>query len=121
MRKGNNNGLMLPAMRGKALHKYITEQVARVLVSAGFSVKAEFGIQLAGGRKDYVDLLVSRGAGEFVFEIETTPRHALKNAFMADELGLRLWIVTPSRKVSSAIIKKLKGVLNQEKSILFLT
>ena len=164
----NGNRVKLPAMRGKALHKYITEQVAAVLVSAGYEVKAEHGIRLGDGRKDYVDLLamptqaierwgcvgcVERsddaplvqnstsadskakvrhrrkrprldaaygpmlgrdlssctGDGEFAVEIETTPRHGLKNAIMADELGIKLWIVTPSKKVSSGIIKKLKG------------
>ena len=99
---------MLPAMRGKALHKYISQKTVEGLDSLGFEVSAEYPICLANGGKDYIDLLVSCCAFDLAIEIETTPRNVLSNAAKANELGLQLWIVTPNKKISLAVARKLK-------------
>ena len=99
---------ILPAMRGKTLHKYMAQKAAEGLGSLGFEVSAEHPICLAGGGKDYIDLLVSCCAFDLAIEIETTPRNVLSNAAKANELGLRLWIVTPNKTISSAVARKPK-------------
>ena len=99
---------MLPAMRGKALHKYISQKTAEGLDALGFEVSAEYPICLANGGKDYIDLVASCCAFDLAIEIETTPRNVLSNATKANELGLQLWIVTPNKKISSAVARKLK-------------
>jgi len=98
---------VLPAMRGKALHKYITKMAAEGLVKIGFDISAEHPVCLPSGGRDYVDIFVRCDSYEMVVEIETTPRNVLVNATKAEELGLRMWIVTPNKKVSSAIVRKL--------------
>ena len=99
---------VLPAMRGKTLHKYMAQKAAEGLISLGFEVSAEYPICLTNGGKDYVDFFVSHGAFVLAIEIETTPRNVLSNATRANELGLRLWIVTPNKQVSSTVLKKFK-------------
>ena len=109
MSKGKTTAkLMLPAMRGKTLHKYMAQKAAEGLTSLGFEVSVEYPICLAGGGKDYVDLIVSCCAFDLAIEIETTPRNVPSNAAKANELGLQLWVVTPNRTISSAIARKLK-------------
>ena len=44
---------MLPAMRGKALHKYMAQKAAEGLDALGFEVSAEYPIYLAGGSLAY--------------------------------------------------------------------
>lgn len=99
---------MLPAMRGKALHKYMAQEAAEALISLGFEISAEYPICLANGGKDYIDLVASCCAFDLAIEIETTPRNVLSNATKANELGLQLWIITPNKKISSAVARKLK-------------
>ena len=107
---------MLPAMRGKTLHKYMAQRAAEGLHALGFEVSAEYPICLSNGGKDYIDLLASCCAFVLAIEIETTPRNVLSNASKATELGLQLWIVTPNKKISSAVARKLKQSTYTDKS-----
>jgi hypothetical protein len=110
MRNGHKKRIApsLPAMRGKALHKHIVEKVAESLMAFGFDVSAEHPVCLPRGAKDYVDIFVHCDIYDMVVEIETTPRNVLANTSQANELGLRMWIVTPNKKISLAIAKRLK-------------
>ncbi len=113
---------ILPAMRGKVLHKYMAQKVAERFVSLGFEVSAEYPTCLADGVKDYTDLLVSCGVFDLAIEIETTPRNVLTNAIKADNLGFRLWIVAPNKKISSVVARKLRqAALSNSRRIRVLT
>ena len=107
MSKDKTTMFTLPAMRGKIFHKYIVQKVAERLISFGFQVSAEHPIRLADGSKDYIDLFVTCCAFDLLIEIETTVRNVLSNAAKANELGLRLWIITPNKQVSSVVLKTL--------------
>ena len=95
-------------IQGLAVELLFDYQVNGDFSFTGFEVSAEYPICLANGGKDYIDLVASCSAFDLAIEIETTPRNVLSNATKANELGLQLWIVTPNKKISSAVARKLR-------------
>jgi hypothetical protein len=82
--------------------------MAGIFCQEGFDVYVEHGLKLSGDRMNYVDLLARREDLAVICEVETTPRHVLDNLSKAELLDMPLWIIVPSRKVKSEVIRKLR-------------
>jgi hypothetical protein len=91
-------------MRGKSLHNLIAERVRAELEGLG-EVHPEHKLS-GNGTTTYVDLFFRRGLFVLAIEVETTIRHAIKNAGKAALVGVPLWIVVPHRRLKSAIANK---------------
>lgn len=94
-------------LRGDALHNHLVLQAEHIFKQAGFGTQQECPKRLADGRLDFVDLLVQRGNFIVCIEVETATRYVLTNAAKADQIGLPLIVVCPTRKIQSAVQKKL--------------
>jgi hypothetical protein len=99
-------GLVL-YLRGGTFHNYLVLETENIFKLAGFDTQQESPQRLSDGRLDFVDLLVQRGNCMICIEVETSARYALTNAAKADQIGLPLMVVCPSRKVQKAVQKKL--------------
>ena len=99
--------LIALSLRGGRLHNYLVCETENIFRHAGFSTRQEYPQRLPDGRLDFVDLLVQRGNCMICVEIETSARNILTNASKADQLGLSLIVVVPSRKVQKAVKTKL--------------
>ena len=97
-----------PCMRGDTFHNRLVEQTAQVFRRAGFEVHTEHAMRLEDDRIDFADIFAKRGTRGVICEIETTPRNVLVNAAKAGAAGMPLWIVVPTRKVRSAVTKRLQ-------------
>lgn len=102
---------LLPALsmslRGGTFHNYLAHQAATTLRRAGCRVSYEHPLFLTDGRRNDVDLLVSRNGQRWICEVETTARHAQDNAAKAQLAGLPLWIIVPTRRLRQNVRRKL--------------
>ena len=98
----------VPTMRGRTLHNFVVNEAREVFDLFGFETAIECPVGLADGRRDFVDLLATRGRHTIACEIETTTRNVVTNVANAKALRLRLWVVTPNRRVLDAVTGKLR-------------
>ena len=99
--------LLVRYLRGDALHNHLVLQTENIFKQAGFETQQECPKQLPDGMLNFVDLLVQRGNCMVCIEVETTARYALTNAAKADQLGLPLIVVCPTRRVQKEVQNKL--------------
>lgn len=104
----NHGSPRIPVMRGGTLHNFVVQEAREVFVLFGFDTAIECPVDLVDGRRNFVDLLATRGRHTIACEVETTPRYVLTNVAKARALGLRLWILTPNRGVMDAVTGKLR-------------
>jgi len=98
----------IPRMRGQTLHNFVVNEAREVFDLFGFETAIEYPIDLDDGRRNFIDLLATRGRHTIACEVETTPRNVLANVAKARALGLRLWVLTPNRRVMDAVTGKLR-------------
>ena len=94
-------------LRGGGFHNHLVYETARIFGLAGFRVRLERPVHLPDGRLNFLDLLAERGDCSIAVEVETSARRILINAAKAEQAGLPLWVVVPTRKVKKAVAKKL--------------
>lgn len=94
-------------LRGGILHNYLVIASEDIFQNAGFDTHQECPIKLPDGGLDFVDLLAEKNGFLVCIEVETTARYVLTNAAKAEQLGLPLVVVVPTRKVKLAVQNKL--------------
>ena len=96
-------------MRGKTLHNFMARRAREILEDFFDSVEVESKIR-SEGATTYIDVLARMDSTVLAVEIETTGRHTLDNAGKATAVGIPVWIVVPSRRLKSALTRKLDGL-----------
>jgi hypothetical protein len=94
-------------LRGGALHNYLVFESEGILQGAGFETYQEHPKKLPDGGLDFVDLLAEKEGFVVCIEVETSARYVLTNAAKAEQLGLPLIVVVPTRKVKKSVQNKL--------------
>ena len=95
-------------IRGGTLHNHLVLESECILQNAGFKTYQEHPKKLPDGGLDFVDLLVEKKGFMVCIEVETSARYVLTNAAKAEQLGLPLVVVVPTRKVKRAVRNKLR-------------
>jgi len=95
-------------MRGRTLHNFVVNEARGVFDLFGFETAIEYPVDLDDGRRNFVDLVATRGRHTIACEVETTPRNVSSNVAKARALGLRLWVLAPNRRVMDAVTGKLR-------------
>ena len=95
-------------LRGGKLHNYLVIESESILQDAGFETYQEHPKKLSDGGVDFIDLLAKKGDFMICIEVETTARYVLTNTAKAEQLGLPLIVIVPTRKVRKAVRNKLK-------------
>lgn len=101
-------GILALFLRGGALHNYLVLESEGILQNAGFETYQEHPKKLPDGGLDFIDLLAEREGFLVCIEVETSARYVLTNAAKAEQLGLPLIVVVPTRKVKRAVQNKLR-------------
>lgn len=94
-------------LRGGNLHNYLVFESEDILRDAGFETHQEHPKKLPDGSLDFIDLLAEKEGFLVCIEVETSARYVLINAAKAEQLGLPLVVVVPTRKVKRAVQNKL--------------
>lgn len=94
-------------LRGGKLHNYLVTESEGILQNAGFETYQEHPKKLSDGGVDFIDLLAEKEGFLACIEVETSARYVLINAAKAEQLGLPLMVVVPTRKVKRAVQNKL--------------
>jgi len=95
-------------LRGGKLHNYLVLESEGIFRDAGFETYQEHPKKLPDGGLDFVDLLAEKKGFLICIEVETSARYILTNAAKAEQLGLPLVVVVPTRKVKRAVQNKLR-------------
>lgn len=95
-------------LRGGNLHNYLVIESEGILQNAGFKTYQEHPKKLSDGGVDFIDLLVQKDDFLICIEVETSARYVLTNAAKAEQLGLPLVVIVPTRKVRKAVWNKLR-------------
>ena len=85
-------------MRGSVFHNKIVEDARAVFCQQKWHVQTEYRY-CSQDITTYLDLFAVKESNEIGCEVETTARHVIDNAQKANSIGIRLWIIVPSRKV----------------------
>ncbi len=94
-------------LRGGNLHNYLVLESEGILQAAGFETHQEQPQKLSDGGLDFVDLLAEKEGFLVCIEVETSARYVLTNAAKAEQLGIPLVVIVPTRKVKRAVKNKL--------------
>lgn len=94
-------------LRGGNLHNYLVIESEGILQNAGFETYQECPKKLPDGGLDFIDLLAEKEGFLVCIEVETSARYVLTNAAKAEQLGLPLMVIVPTRKVKRAVQNKL--------------
>ena len=94
-------------LRGGSLHNYLVLESEGILQEAGFETRQEHPKKLPDGGLDFIDLLAEKEGFLVCIEVETSARYVMTNAAKAEQLGLPLVVVVPTRKVKKAVRNKL--------------
>jgi len=95
-------------VRGGAFHNKIVEEVRAVFLSYGWEVETEFCCQ-RNEITTFFDVYAVRGDARIACEVETSVRHVADNVKKAESVGVRLWVVVPSRRLCRLVEQKLDG------------
>lgn len=95
-------------LRGGKLHNYLVTESEGILQGAGFETYQEHPKKLSGGGVDFIDLLAQKGDFMICIEVETSARYVLTNAAKAEQLGLPLVVIVPTRRIRKAVRDKLQ-------------
>ena len=93
-------------MRGNVFHNHMAKEAKAVFTRLNWTVYTEYCIQ-RNGVIIYYDLLAMMGNLLLGCQIETTPRHVIKNAKKANAVAIPTWFVVPTRKVRNLVAAKL--------------
>lgn len=96
-------------LRGESLHNYLVLESEGILQGAGFETHQEHPQKLPDGGLDFVDLLAKKAGLIVCIEVETSARHVLTNAAKAEQLGLPLIVIVPTRKIQKSVQNKLSS------------
>ena len=96
-------------LRGGNLHNYLVIKSEGILQGAGFETRQECPKKLPDGGLDFVDLLAEKEGFLVCIEVETSARYVLTNAAKAEQLGLPLIVIVPTRKIQKSVQNKLSS------------
>ena len=102
--------LLVCFLRGGELHSFLVLEAQRIFRHASFQTDQEAPRRLPDGRMDFVDLLVQRQELMLCVEAETSARNVTSNVIKAEQLGIAVWVLVPSRKVQKAVKAKLQDL-----------
>ena len=94
-------------LRGDSLHNLLVLESGNILQNAGFETYQEHPKKLPNGSTDFVDVLAKKSNFLICIEVETSARYVLTNAAKAEQLGIPLIVIVPTRSVKKSVQNKL--------------
>lgn len=93
---------------GGNIHEFIRDVLIALFLSIAWLVEDETEIRI-GSKRLFGDITATNGSISILLEIETEPRRVNSDLAKATEFDC-LWIVTPNKKISTAVRRHLRDL-----------